>query len=48
MYDQTNTEPIYVTTTAWKELRLRGPDATLGYEYLTTWYIGQIPDDAVS
>jgi len=48
MYEQANTEPIYVTTTAWREVRnIQGPDASLGYEYLTTWYIGQIPDDAV-
>lgn len=50
MYMEPNTEPIYVTITAWKEKRLhrtQGPDANLGYEYLTSWYIGQIPDDAV-
>ncbi len=48
MYEQANTEPIYITTKAWKEIRdLQGPDGSTGYQYLTTWYIGQIAEDAV-
>ncbi|KAF9451354.1 hypothetical protein P691DRAFT_699568 [Macrolepiota fuliginosa MF-IS2] len=50
MYEEPNTEPIYVTMTAWKEnglRRMQAPDVNLGYEYLTSWYIGQIEDDAI-
>ncbi|KXN92528.1 hypothetical protein AN958_05383 [Leucoagaricus sp. SymC.cos] len=50
LYTKPNTEPFYVTVMAWKETRphrMKGPDANLGYEYFTSWYIGQIPDDAI-
>ncbi|EMD34910.1 hypothetical protein CERSUDRAFT_54362 [Gelatoporia subvermispora B] len=43
------TEPIYVSTFAWKpRRRINGavPGAH-GGEYLTFWYAGQIPEDAV-
>ena len=38
-----NTEPIYITTYAWPPHRRRGN----GGEYITTWYVGQIPEEAV-
>ncbi len=50
-YEQPNTEPVYVTMAAWREKEARispGPNMNIGFEYLTLWYIGRIPDDAVS
>jgi hypothetical protein len=41
-----NIEPIFITTYAWRPRRRRGL-ADSGGEYLTTWYVGQIPEDAV-
>ncbi|KIM41860.1 hypothetical protein M413DRAFT_445070 [Hebeloma cylindrosporum] len=44
-----NTEPIYMTITASQPSRTRaGQLRDLGREYLTTWYVGQIPEDAVA
>lgn len=50
LYSKPNTEPFYVTALAWKETNpqfTNGPEANLGYQYLTSWYIGQITDGAV-
>jgi len=42
-------EPIYMTITASQPKRTRSGQARdEGREYLTTWYVGQIPEDAVS
>lgn len=43
-----NTEPIYLSTYQWQKQRWpQGPECT-GGEYLTFWFVGQIPHDAVS
>ncbi|KAF9484164.1 hypothetical protein BDN70DRAFT_798276 [Pholiota conissans] len=43
-----NTEPIAVTLTSWKPKTTRqGEPYDSGGEYLTTWYVGRIPEDAV-
>ena len=50
LYSKPNTEPFYVTTFAWKETDKKlkqDPEANLGYQYLISWYIGQISDGAV-
>ncbi|GBE86932.1 hypothetical protein SCP_1001760 [Sparassis crispa] len=50
-FDFPNTEPFYVSALAWnKRTRRQGrPPRTgdNGGEYLTFWYVGQIPDGAV-
>jgi hypothetical protein len=44
-----NEEPIYMTITASQPRRTStGQLRDGGREYLTTWYVGQIPKDAVS
>jgi len=50
LYSKPNTEPFYVTTFAWRETDeqlKQDPEANLGYQYLISWYIGQISDGAV-
>jgi 8-oxo-dGTP pyrophosphatase MutT (NUDIX family) len=42
-YHRLNTEPIFVTLTSWRPRGRR----QYGGEYLTSWYVGQIPEDAV-
>lgn len=42
-YTRPNTEPFYMTITSWAP----GGKRKHGGEYLTSWYIGQIPKDAV-
>ncbi|KAJ7153450.1 hypothetical protein C8R43DRAFT_1001986 [Mycena crocata] len=44
--DQRNCEPIYINTTSYSERRRRNYTTPPG-EYLTFWYVGQIPEDAV-
>lgn len=42
-----NTEPFYMSTAHWRNRRSMQPRGSVGGEYLTFWYIGQIPEDAV-
>ncbi|KAF5375430.1 hypothetical protein D9615_007919 [Tricholomella constricta] len=44
IYERPNTEPFYITLTSWSPGR---GNRKSGGEYLTSWYIGQIPEDAV-
>lgn len=41
-----NTEPIYMSTYRWKGRRSLQGHGSIGGEYLTFWYVGQIPADA--
>lgn len=44
------TESVNMTTLAsvnMEDYHTQSPDKNLGYEYLVSWYIGQIPADAV-
>lgn len=46
----TNTEPIYISIMSWRprrRARIAAPGDDNGGEYLTFWYVGQIPEDAV-
>ncbi|KAG5641714.1 hypothetical protein DXG03_004401 [Asterophora parasitica] len=43
-YDLPNTEPFYVTMSSWSPRR---GNRRMGGEYLTSWWIGQIPENAV-
>jgi len=46
--DEMNIEPVYMTIKSWEpRVRRNGTTDTYGGEYLTMWYVGQIPDDAV-
>ncbi|KAI0085519.1 hypothetical protein BDY19DRAFT_965412 [Irpex rosettiformis] len=44
---QRNTEPIYLSTYQWKGPRWPQGPGCIGGEYLTFWFVGQIPHDAV-
>ncbi|KAF8970681.1 hypothetical protein BDZ97DRAFT_1790492 [Flammula alnicola] len=47
-YARPNIEPIFMTLSSWQPRRTRtGQLKDSGGEYLTTWYAGQIPEDAV-
>ncbi|KAJ6625948.1 hypothetical protein B0H10DRAFT_1782148 [Mycena sp. CBHHK59/15] len=41
-----NCEPIFITTAAYP-VRVRGNRRAPAGEYITSWYVGQIPEDAV-
>jgi 8-oxo-dGTP pyrophosphatase MutT (NUDIX family) len=44
--DWLNTEPIYMTLTSWQPRKRRnGTIGAYGGEYVTMWYVGQIPED---
>ncbi|OCH92522.1 hypothetical protein OBBRIDRAFT_791116 [Obba rivulosa] len=40
-------EPFYISTCTWRPRRHRTGPGAQGGEYLTFWYVGQIPEDAV-
>jgi hypothetical protein len=45
---RSHTEAIYITTMTWAPRRRSNGDTMPGGEYLTHWYLGEIPEDAVS
>jgi len=46
-YNRPDTEPIFISLTSWQPRRRRGfPDN--GGEYLTSWYVGRIAENAIS
>ena len=46
-YDRPNTEPIFISLTAWQPKQRRRGLVDNGGEYLTSWYVGRITEDAV-
>lgn len=44
-YERPNTEPIFMTLSSWQPKRRGAADN--GGEYLTSWYVGRIAEDAV-
>ncbi|KAF8900424.1 hypothetical protein CPB84DRAFT_1815380 [Gymnopilus junonius] len=46
-YHELNTEPIFMTIASWSPKTRNGRVYDNGGEYLTTWYVGEIPEDAV-
>jgi len=46
-YERPNTEPIFVSLSSWQPKRRRYGLVDNGGEYLTTWYVGQIAENAV-
>ena len=46
-YERLNTEPIFMTLTSWQPKRRGGVLVDNGGEYLTSWYVGRIAEDAV-
>jgi len=46
-YDRPSTEPIFVSVTSWQPRRRRPGTIDNGGEYLTSWYVGRIAEDAV-
>lgn len=45
---RSHSEAIYITTMAWAPRRRLHGELMPGGEYLTHWYLGEIPEDAVS
>jgi hypothetical protein len=47
-YDRPNTEPIFMSLISWQPKR-RSPPGSVdnGGEYLISWYVGRITEDAV-
>ena len=46
-YERPNTEPIFMSLTSWQPKRRRSGFVDNGGEYLTSWYVGRITEDAV-
>lgn len=46
-YERPNTEPIFMSLTSWQPKRRRAGVVDNGGEYLTSWYVGRISEDAV-
>ena len=46
-YERLNTEPIFMSLTSWQPKRRRPGAVDNGGEYLTSWYVGRISEDAV-
>jgi len=47
-YKRPNTEPIFMSLTSWQPKRRQAGLVDNGGEYLTSWYVGQIAEDAVA
>lgn len=46
-YERPSTEPIFVSLISWQPKRSRPGTVDNGGEYLTTWYVGRIAENAV-
>jgi len=47
-YERLNTEPIFMSLTSWQPKRRRHGIVDNGGEYLTSWYVGRITEDAIA
>jgi hypothetical protein len=46
-YKRPNTEPIFMSLTSWQPKQRGAVQVDNGGEYLTSWYVGRIAEDAV-